>query len=126
MTINSEINTDLNIIIRTVIGKLEGADITSAFSESLSHPDFKINMHVIWDLTKADISNASAEQIIQVVEYIGNAIEDRGADYKLVIVAPVDLSFGISRIFGSYGYNFPVSIHIVRNMDEAYDLIGGR
>ena len=83
MPINSKINQDLNTIVRTVTGELTIADIKDAFTESLSHPDFKTNMHVIWDLTEADFSNISVDQIVNVVEYILSNIDNRGSDYYI-------------------------------------------
>ena len=123
MSISNKISKEKNVIVRTVVGELIGADMTSAFNKSISHPDFKKNMHVIWDLTKADISEASIDQIMNVVRYIADNIDDRGEDYKIIVVAPIDISFGISRMFGSYGGQLPVSIHIVRILDEAFELI---
>ena len=102
-----------------------GGDVVEvgAFDESLLHPDFKANMHVIWDLSVADVGEVSADQLMEIVEYIRSNIDERGADYKIVLVAPVDLSFGISRMFESYGNDLPVSIHIHRNIDEAFNWI---
>ena len=120
MSIDSRVNQKSNTIIRTVTGKLTVADIKQAFADSLSHPDFKTNMHVIWDFNQADGSKLSTEQLIEVVEYIRSNSDIRGADYKIILVAPVDLSFGLSRIFEGYGNNLPESIHVVRNITEAY------
>lgn len=120
MSIASMVNQKSNTIIRTVTGKLTVADIKQAFADSLSHPDFKTNMHVIWNLNQADVSNVSANQLIEVVEYIRSNSDVRGADYKIILVAPVDLSFGLSRMFEGYGNNLPESIHVLKNMDEAY------
>ena len=126
MPIKSKINKEQNVIIRTVIGELVGSDMTVAFEYSLLDPDFKKNMHVIWDLTEADISKASTDQIMNVVQFIGNNIDDRGADYKIALVAPVDISFGISRMLGSYGGDLPISIHIVRTLGDAYSWIDSK
>lgn len=37
---NSKINKEQNAIVRTVIGELIGTDMTNAFADSLSDPDF--------------------------------------------------------------------------------------
>ena len=123
MSINSKINQELNTIIRTVTGELTIADVKDAFTESLSHPDFKINMHVIWDLTEADVSKTSMDQLIDIVKYIRNNIDNRGADYKIIIVAPIDISFGMSRMFEGFGNDLTQSIHVLRELDEAYKWI---
>jgi len=126
MSIDTKVDQKSNTIIRTVTGKLTVADVKQAFAASLSHPDFKTNMHVIWDLNQADGSNLSTNQLIEVVEYIRNNSNVRGANYKIILVAPADLSFGLSRMFEGYGNNLPEPIHVLRNMDEAYRWIEDR
>ena len=125
MPVNSKVNTELNIIVRTVTGELASDDVSQAISESLLDPDFKENMHVIWDLTQADVNKISTEQLLYVVEYIRSKIDSRGANYKIAIVAEMDLSYGISKMFEGYGGDLPVSIHVYRNIDEAYQWIAG-
>lgn len=119
MSIDTKINPAVNTIVRTVKGGLTTDDVKQAFTESLSHPDFKINMDVIWDFSQADLSQSSAEKIMEVVDFIRENIDVRGGSYKIALVAPIDLSFGISRMVETYGSELPVSIHALRTMDEA-------
>lgn len=123
MSIETKINTELNTIIRSVVGELTLDDVTQAFTDSLSRPDFKENMHVIWDITEGDLKKLSANHLITIVEHIRNNINSRGATYKISIVAPEDFNFGISRMFEAYGNDLPVSINIHRNINEAFDWI---
>ena len=123
MSIESTVNQDLNTILRTVTGELVLPDLKQAFTESTLHPDFKTNMHVIWDLTNADLSKSSSTEIIGAIEFIRSSSENRGTDYKIVIVAPDDLSFGMSRMFEAFGNELPISIHVLRNINDAYQCI---
>jgi len=123
MSIESTVNQDLNTILRTVTGELVMSDLKQALTESTLHPDFKTNMHVIWDLTDADISKCSTAELIEAVEFIHSSSESRGDDYKIVIVAPEDLSFGISRMFEAFGNKLSISIHVLRSIDKAYQCI---
>ena len=123
MPINSQINADLNTIIRTVTGKLTSTDVKEAISESLLHADFKKSMHVIWDLTAADTSKSSLDQLMDIVEYIRENFNVRGADYKIILVAPTDVNFSISRMFQCCGSELLTSIHVVKDLNEAYRYI---
>ena len=123
MPIISKIDIEANTILRSVIGELTKDAVTQAFSESLMHPDFSENMNVIWDMTKADLNALSADHLIGIVDHISTHIKSRGSDYKIAIVAPKDINFGISRMFKSYGGELPISINILRNIDEAFNWI---
>jgi len=126
MSIESTIKQDLNTILRTVTGELVLSDLKQALTESILHPDFKTNMHAIWDLTDADISKWSKTELIEAVEFIRSSSESRGDNYKIVIVAPEDLSFGISRMFEAFGDELPISIRVLRNIEEAYQYLEGK
>lgn len=119
MPVVSRIDKTHNTIIRTVTGGLTVSDIAHAFSESLSDPDFRKDMHVVWDLSEADVSQISSKQLVEAVEYIGAHTGSRGADYKIAIVASKDINFAVSRMFEGYGSSLPVSINVFRSREDA-------
>lgn len=123
MSIKTTINNETNIIVRTVSGPLSASDIKQAFNASLQEEDFQKNMHVIWDLTDAEISNIKSEDMFDVIDHILKLMDERGSDYKIAIVAPSDLAFGVSRIFKAYGSGLPVSINVLKNMQQACNWI---
>jgi predicted amino acid dehydrogenase len=105
MAIDTDVNTETNTITRTVLGKLNTAFIKG--------------MNAIWDLTQADVSNISTHDIMDLIKHIQKGFDKRGTDFKVAIVAPGDLSYGVSKIFEGHGTELPVSIRVMRNRKEA-------
>lgn len=122
-SIETTFNSDFNAIIRTVTAKITVADVKNVFDDSLHHAEFKKDMHVIWDIGKTDISTIEAHELIEIVNHIQSRADMRGSEYKIAIVAPTRLSYGISRMFEGYGYVLPQTIGILKNMDDAYHWI---
>jgi hypothetical protein len=119
MAIDTDVNTETNTITRTVLGKLNTADIKMVTNDTLFHPDFIKGMNAIWDLTQADVSNISTHDIMDLIKHIQKGFDKRGTDFKVAIVAPGDLSYGVSKIFEGHGTELPVSIRVMRNRKEA-------
>jgi hypothetical protein len=119
MAIDTDVNTETNTITRTVLGKLNIADIKRVMYDIQFHPDFQKGMHAIWDLSQADVSDISTHDIIDLIKHIEKTIDRRGTDFKVAIVAPGDLSYGVSKIFEGHGTELPVFIRVMRDRKEA-------
>jgi hypothetical protein len=119
MGINTTINTDAKTITRRVSGKLSVADIKTAMQDIQHHPEFKKGMHAIWDLSQADVRDISSHDIKDLIREIQKAIDLRGSDFKIAIIAPEDLSYGLSKVFEGYGMELPIFIRVMRSHDEA-------
>ena len=120
MPIKYQIDSEHNLIIRTVSGTLTSSDVLNVLNESLDDKDFVKDMHAIWDISNAEIHQITVDTIKTIVEHIKTHLNNRGSKYKIAIVAPEDLNFGISRMFATYGSDLPVSIGIHRDIDDAY------
>ena len=123
MTVNNQIDLENNLIVRTISGELTLPDILAAFNDSLTDEDFSKDMNVIWNFNDADISVGTTDEILEIIDYIKNSMDKRGSDYKIALVAPEELSFGLSRMFASYGSELPLSIGVHRSIDDAYGWI---
>lgn len=55
MSIDSQIDPELNVIVRIVTGEVAVSDVISAFDESLTRAQFKKDMNVIWNLNDAEV-----------------------------------------------------------------------
>ena len=126
MPVETIIDTSRNIIIRTATGLLTLEEAQQAFVSLLSHPDFKQDMHVIWDMNEADISHLTSDQFMTMIEFIQHHTDSRGDNYKIALIASSDLTYGMSRMFESHGYKLPVSIRVFRELAQAYSWIEGK
>lgn len=123
MSIDSQIDPELNVIIRIVTGEVAVSDVISAFDESLTRAEFKKDMNVIWNLNDAEVSDWKEEKYLEIIKLIGKNTTLRGSNYKIAIVAQKNLTFGVARVLESYGYKLPQSIRVLKCMDDAYDWI---
>jgi len=123
MSIDSQIDPELNVIVRIVTGEVAVSDVISAFYESLTRAEFKKDMNVIWNLNDAEVNDWKEEKFIEIIKLVGKNTTARGSNYKIAIVAQKILTFGVARMLESYGYKLPQSIRVLKCMDDAYDWI---
>lgn len=123
MSIDSHINYSLNTIIRRVTGKLQLQDIKDEIEQSLSHPYFQKNMHVVWDMSVAEFDEVKKEEIMELVQFVTHQMNIRGDDFKVALVAPLNTSFNISEMFESYASELPISIRPFRNTEAALEWV---
>ncbi len=122
MPVETRIDTEKNLVIHTVIKGFGLADIEPAWRAMLADPDFKSGMNVLWDFRRGvhtdQFSNADMQKIMSMT---AEHIRQRGAQYKLALLASRELYFGLSRMFEAYGDDIPIDIHAFRSLDEALD-----
>jgi len=96
MSIGSQIDSELNVIVRIVTGEVTVSDVISAFYESLTRAEFKKDMNVIWNLNDAEVNDWKEEKFIEIIKLVGKNTTARGSNYKIAIVAQKSLTFGIA------------------------------
>ena len=78
MGVDFYIGSDGNRIVRTVTGKLSAHNIIENFNQSLTRPDYKTNMDVIWDISQANTSSLDSAEFCKVVTHIFSNLDTRG------------------------------------------------
>ena len=123
MTLDTIIDTDINIVIHTAYGKFGPDDVKHILDGLRTHPDFKKDMNVVWDFREVSDINFSADELKRIVEYTGDHLSHRNPDYKLAMVTDNDLIFGLARMFMAYCEHLPINIMILRTLDEAIEWV---
>ena len=112
MSVKTVIDQKTGVIIRTVEGEFTLQDFRSAFDAILTHPDFQKNMPVIWDFTRADLSELFKQDLVRIAEHIKNHTKKRGANYRVALVASSDLGYGVLRMFDATLYDLPLDMWV--------------
>jgi hypothetical protein len=118
MPVETVVDKKIGLIIRTVTGELTFEDIKSAFEASLTHPEFYIDMPVIWDLQKADASKLNTQDVIRIARYFELQLK-KHVDFKAAIVVSRDLEYGLSRMYQVAVADLPPKIGIFRDLEDA-------
>jgi len=124
MTVETIIDPQQNLVIHTVRRGFGLADIEPAWADMLANPEFKTGMNVLWDFRQGvHTAQFSGSDMRHIVEMTAAHIKQRGAKYKLALLASRDLYFGLSKMFEAYGDEIPIEIHAFRTMEDALDWI---
>jgi len=119
MTLNTIIDTNINIVIHTAYGKFGPDDVKHILHGLINNSDFRIDMNVVWDFRGVSDINFSADELKQIVAHIEAYLVYRSPGYKLALVTDDDLIFGLARMFMVYCEHLPIEITTLRSMDEA-------
>jgi len=111
-----------NLTIFTVTGAVTSYDIIKQVEKYYTG---KITLFTIWDVSKANLSGISDEDLQRVADCgLKYSTARRGG--KAAFVAPEDFSFGISRVFGTISEmrSMPIKIGSFRNFGDAKKWLG--
>jgi len=118
MPVKTVIDNKTGVMIRTVTGEITFEEIKSSYEASLTHPDFQMNMQVIWDVRDADASKFHRRDIIRIARYFETQLKDR-ADYKAAVVVSRDLESDLTKVYQVAAADLSPKIGIFRSLEEA-------
>ena len=120
--IQTLIDDSKNLTIFTLTGVVTLDDILKQVEKYYSG---KTTLYAIWDISEADVSNISNEDIANIAEFgLKFAGARRGG--KSAFIASEDFGYGISRVFGAVSElkNMPIEISSFRNINDAKKWLG--
>jgi len=97
-----------------------GQYVDELFVQTDRPPDFD----EIVDLTTCDFSALSSGAIHSGSDTIENSLKNFSTVAKTAIVAPGDLSFGLSRMYGVYNEHANETVRVFRTVEDALRWLG--
>ena len=122
MPIETVIEKDKGVIIRTVAGEIIFEDIKASFEESLKHPDYEKKSPVLWDFRHADLVKINDEDLLKISGYYDNQMEIH-AGFKGAFVVSDNFELGLLELYKVYAAYLPVDIEIFRNYEDAMEWV---
>jgi hypothetical protein len=119
LTVHTAIDAAAGVIIHTVVGDLGIDDVQQAFALRSSHPDYHPEMCVLWDLSQANASRISTDEIRRLAQRNKSRVKKTGIGYKVAFVAPRDIEYGLSRMYEMFSDETPVENRVFRTIEEA-------
>ena len=124
MIINTSVDKEAAIMIHAVTGKVTFEEIKSSYAASVTHPDFRKDMNVIWDIRDADASNFDSHDVIRMARYFEVQLKNRAA-YKVAVIVSRDLEYDLSRTYQVAAADLPTKIDIFTNLEDARKWVTG-
>lgn len=125
MTVKSTIDPNSGVIVHAVTGTLDLDEVVGALERILNHPLFTPGSDVLWDFSYAITGGLDARELRSLVRRVGERMDGRGEGYKIALVAPRDVDYGLARMYEAYASELPVELSVFRSSGEAWDWLLG-
>lgn len=117
--IKTQISKDRNIRKHKVDGSINASKLKEMLAAFYKSPDYDPDMNVLWDLTNADFSSVTSEEVASLAGMI-EKYWGQGKKSKAALIVKGDLGYGLSRMYeilltGSS----PNNVCVFRDYDEA-------
>ena len=99
-------------------GTLSLEIVEGLLGEIASLPGSERGMPRVWDLSDADLSSVEASLVSVLAKRITEQVPD-GQPTRIAIVAPDDLAFGLSRVYGAHRGESTVTYAVFREAAAA-------
>ena len=120
--ITHEVDTERELTVHTCRGIMAAEDLISAIQALY---DSVPTHHHLWDLTEADLSHVTGQDVREIAEFPTKYVPARVGG-KTAIVSPSDAAFGLGRMYealaGSAGQK--ATIRVFRSLAEANAWLG--
>jgi hypothetical protein len=116
---------EVNLVICVHKGNRPDDEFLSA-SKSLYENDlFNLSMNRLVDMRQAkNFESRSSTVLQQLSEFVKMQFTETNAHPKIAIIAPEDISFGLSRMYETYTDSVPWDLVVFRSVDTALAWLG--
>lgn len=117
--IRVQVDTQKNLTVFTVIGEVDAEEIKN---EIRKFYEGEVTKYILWELSESDVSKLTSSDV-QNIASTPLKYSKKRIGGKTVIVAPKDISFGLSRMYEirKEMQNLPFHTMSFRTYKEAYN-----
>ena len=108
-----------NLFISEWQGHIADEEIISSYQEFLSSSDFSAGMNEITDMSQSDCSAIKVDTFQRLAVLAERMLATENVTMKTAIVAPGQLSFGLSRMYMGLAHGSGESIGLFETVDDA-------
>ncbi len=119
MPIRYHLDNELNIRVATYSGVVTDDVLVDACRSLLSDPSYRPEVYGLADLSSVERLDVSQQALLRCIDMYG-PIDAMGVHSRLAIVAPSDVTYGLSRMYELLrGDNSPEEVRVFRDADTA-------
>ncbi len=119
MSTKLKFDTKNRILFMKRYGSIQPGELADEIQKVVSHSDYNSVDRIISDLTESDFTTVSTAEMNKFAEFCRNKFNDISA---IALIAPKDLSFGISRMFVIL--SSLENVEVFREKKDALDCLG--
>jgi len=128
MPISIRLDAERKVTYATATGVITDAHVLEICTTMISDPDYDPSLDHIFDaggIERLEVSPAALHEAAQIFARVDRGIST-GAQPKVAIVAPADVTFGVARMYEAYREMHPSKkrYFVCRTMEEARRWLG--
>ena len=93
------ISFDDDVCVLTVTAPIGVDAMVEGYSQIFDHPEFRENVHALWDLSRLDLSKIPVGDIRQLPRQLRQFMARRGDDYKAAVVTTRTMDYQLLRMY---------------------------
>lgn len=118
------IHPELQLVVTHFDGVVDDQTFVPLYRRIFADPGYVLGTNELADLRRVSRLALSHEAMDDVRILTEHLYADSGRDFRTVIVAPTDLSFGLGRMYEMLSEDGPERVTVVRRIEEALDVLG--
>ena len=119
MPIYHSIREDHAIVISVDVGVTLDNEFIAAYKKLYDNPDFSTEYRKLVDLRIAESDSRSTSALRTIADLVKNQYVGVENAPRTAVVAPIDISFGLARMYAAFSDLVPGEILVVRDPKEA-------
>lgn len=108
------------IIRIKLCGPITSTQVIEAREAFLNDNEYVQGMPSLYDLRSASMALINSEELHRILTH-GVAVADRRGYHRTAILAPADISFGVSRMYEAIGERPDLDLRVFREEEAALD-----
>lgn len=112
----------LNILVHT--GKITDDEFITFYRNLFENSSFEMSINQLVDLRESDSTPRSQEALQLFADMMQARVETLAIRPKVAIIAPVDLSFGLARMYEVFARSVRWDLAVFRSTDSALAWLG--
>jgi len=119
--VKSTIDPNSGVIVHAVSGDISPDDLLRALDGIVDHPLYQLGSDALWDFSGAVVSNFEGKVLRNLVRGVRERLATRGKGFKVALVAPRDIDYGLARMYEAYASELPILLSVFRSSGDAWD-----
>ncbi|MFC1554940.1 hypothetical protein ACFL7D_09915 [candidate division KSB1 bacterium] len=119
MPIFFHVKTETNLLICIHTGKVPDNEFLTSYKNLYVSDRFSTSMNQLVDLRKADSSPRSMQALQEFAGIVKDKFKNVTTGPKVAVIAPENLSFGLSRMYQGFSTAVPWNFVVFRAADAA-------
>jgi len=120
MPIELHVDRQAGIVHIEATGIVTAEELVDSVPRLMSHPDFRPGMAHLFDLTSAEDTDVTADELRELARvFVGHLDELQTS--RLAVVAKDPVLFGVSRMYEAFANLQPVPMRVMRDRDESLE-----